>query len=509
MLRRVMAFAWIAIIVGVLSLSVVGTRPAYGANGITCGDGFGTKVPVLMVHGFNSNPRMWTKNSAMASVVSEIPGVMVVNPFDYEKYHYNWVTDPNIGPKLAGTIHCLAQNSRKGGGAGKVIVVTHSMGGLVVREAATWAFDGRKIADEIGLVITLAAPNTGSSWANACTAIATALCQTGVGTALHDPILGILMTKDQCLANMALKGLARNSRELQALAPFPSSVPVRAITGNVRVTTQLLFTTATLTTNSDLVVGVDSATAEHTDTGRGDGQFVFGCYTSANMVLARPFGQIPFDVTISQGGCWHNNIYKVPYAQQAVVDGIREYLAATTKAKPKPAPTLASSPTPRASATSASFSLAANSSQLSDQAITLFNRLTIHPGRTWIGTMGEPDVYVPFADQTTCTDATAACPHVFFVDLTSPKASGSYAPDPLKRWSNDPSGCGHAGPVQGPVTTTIGGRSANLYRQGCADDKNAAPRYAWIFPGQIFVALDRVGGSGETVQGALTTAVWQ
>lgn len=496
----------LAVVASILLSSLIATVPAFGTNGITCDSGFGAKVPVLMVHGFNSNPEMWSKtDSSMSDAMAKIGGISIVDAFDYEDQHFNWVTDPNIGPKLADTIHCLAQNSRKGGGAGKVIVVAHSMGGLAVREAATWAIDGRKIADEIGLVITLATPNIGSSWGNAGTSVVTTLCQLGVAVAMRDPLLGINMTSEQCMANMALKGLAKDSKELQQLPPLPRSIPVRAIAGNVNARLQLLFTSLTVSTKSDLVVGTDSATAESTNTGHGDGRFVFGCFTDIRLQWKL---LNPIDVTINQGNCWHNGIYTAAYAQQTVVNGIQEYLATTNrpKAPPAPVPARSSSPTPHP--TQPPFELTANTANLSPDAVTLFNRLTIHLGRTWNGVMSEPDVYVAYADQTICNDVTAACPHIFFVDLTSPKASGSYAPDPLKRWSTDPSGC-EPELVQGPVTAMIGGRSAKLYRQGCVNDKYAAPRYAWLIPGQLFVAINRVGGEGAIVQGALQTATWQ
>lgn len=288
---------------------------------VTCESDFGTKVPVLMVHGFNSNPGMWTDGlQPMDAVIRGIGDVKVVKPFNYSVDHFEWVTHPNIGPKLAATIDCLAAASRKNGGAGKVIVIAHSMGGLAARAATNQTVDGRKVADETGLVITIATPHLGSLWGNAGTEVGTAMCQGAVGTLTMNPLLGLLMTKEECLANLAIKGLSKDSRELRELPHFPASVSVRAIAGDARVYVQAGLTDFAKTgTKSDLVVGVDSATAEYTKTGRGDGRFLFGCdvrrYESTNKW---------------QGGqCTHNELPKTNYIQESVRKGIEEYLAST------------------------------------------------------------------------------------------------------------------------------------------------------------------------------------
>lgn len=159
------------------------------------------------------------------------------------------------------------------------------------------------------------------------------------------------------------------------------------------------------------------------------------------------------------------------------------------------------------SSTTPAFTLTPNVVNLSGDTTDLFGRLTIHPGKTWDGVMSEPDVTVNFADMTGGCPDTASCPHISFVNLASSKAAETYGKDPLKTWSTAGGECRFQN-VEGPVVTTIGGRSAQLYRQRC-DDQYAAPRYAWVIPGVLFVALNDTGGSGEIIQGALQGAVWK
>jgi pimeloyl-ACP methyl ester carboxylesterase len=299
-------------------LLLVGVQPASAEAAVTCTSNIGTKVPVLMVHGFNSNPGMWNEGgeASMRSALEKDEGVKVVDSFDYKETHFNWVTDSAIGPKLAKTIDCLAQSSRKGGGAGKVIVVAHSMGGLATRYAASQTIDGRKVADELGLVITLGTPNAGSPLANTGGLGLRYFCAYVAGV----PNLNLESEVNKCLGNSAVIGMTEGSQALRDLPEFPANVPVRAIAGQVQIFTQFFFGSISQQLDSDLVVPVQSATAEYTNKGRGDGRFVFRC----DIRHYDSYG----DPTKYQGGqCSHNEMYKTRYIQESVTNGIRDYLA--------------------------------------------------------------------------------------------------------------------------------------------------------------------------------------
>ncbi len=137
-------------------------------------------VPVIFVHGFNGHSEDWgdpTRNTDFAGVVNQIPGVTVAHLFSYNSFV--WVDNPGSGPKLAKTIDCVARLSLQNGGKGKVIVVGLSMGGLVARDALNRrSSDGqRAIRDEVGQVITIGTPHTGTDMASGVSVLFGALLQ--------------------------------------------------------------------------------------------------------------------------------------------------------------------------------------------------------------------------------------------------------------------------------------------------------------------------------------------
>lgn len=156
------------------SNDVCGARLAGGkkpAGGVT---------PVLFVHGLNSGAQMWTggtiktqgrtvkqatpkvqgKNKMLVELVSGV-GSTAALVFDYRASSTKWVTDDEIGDRLADTISCLRDETK----GRKVVVVAHSMGGL----AAQWAAskDGGDVGGNISAVVTLGTPYKGS-WAAEC-----------------------------------------------------------------------------------------------------------------------------------------------------------------------------------------------------------------------------------------------------------------------------------------------------------------------------------------------------
>jgi len=124
------------------------------------------KVPVILVYGASGKVSDWgsiNNPGSFAGTVNAIPGVAVAHILDYNSL--TWVDNTNSGPKLAKTIDCVSQLSAHNGGKGKVIVIGYSMGGLVARDALSRRSTDsqRAIADEVGQVVTIAAPNTGTT----------------------------------------------------------------------------------------------------------------------------------------------------------------------------------------------------------------------------------------------------------------------------------------------------------------------------------------------------------
>jgi pimeloyl-ACP methyl ester carboxylesterase len=223
----------------------------------------GAWVPVIMVHGWISQD---TNNAAgtfshhidlsdipgfspdvtrsLIGQLQRIPGAAVFT-FDYHPYSARWVDDPHLGPALGKVIDCLYRASRQ-----KVIIVAHSMGGLIARYAATHpGGTGTDRAGEISSVATFGTPETGS--------VAALLAATGidVGASVSNKLAvirfvlaacgklasGDIKTGSLCdtlpaparaFASAAGIALRTGSPQLAALKPWPSSVHVTALAGN-------------------------------------------------------------------------------------------------------------------------------------------------------------------------------------------------------------------------------------------------------------------------------------
>ena len=128
------------------------------------------RTPVLFVHGINSDAGVWTTGTVSGTTdaplqyVTGMLGAQVAGyAFDWSSYSgahagstLAWVTGPPTpgpGQLLAKAISCLAA-----GTGHKVIVIAHSMGGLVTEDASK--ID--KTAEDIAAVFTLDTPFKGS-----------------------------------------------------------------------------------------------------------------------------------------------------------------------------------------------------------------------------------------------------------------------------------------------------------------------------------------------------------
>lgn len=288
----VLAFA------ALLGLSATGTRAAASpTTNPACPSGFGIKLPVLMVHGLNSDRTIWLNGSSSVSKALDAVKDIVVDTFDYKGFATEWVTNKAIGPKLAERIDCLAQNSLAGKGLGKVIVLAHSMGGLAAQYAMAQIVNGHKVADEADFLISIATPYLGSGFANLCLELEK-----------------LRLHAAQCQGS-AIKALAAGSKELSDLPPFPSSVAIKALSGNVTIDTQVLTQQVKVPMFGDLVVSTASAERYSTEKGKGDGKRRFDCE-----------GRIAIPA-LSDAPCEHNKLLTNADVQAEVVRSIQAYLA--------------------------------------------------------------------------------------------------------------------------------------------------------------------------------------
>lgn len=305
-----------SLVLSVLSGAVTTATPASADSSKTCNSSSLAsqakgKVPVILVHGLVGNAGAWgdpSDSKSMVNTIKKIPGVYLDEVFDYSSTNTKWVTDSNIGPRLANRIDCLAQASDR-----EPVVVGHSMGGAAARLASSLTVNGRKVANEFGMLITLGTPNLGSGWANVGTDFIRSLC----------PVRPVL---DHSVCDFgqisALKGLRENSEELKNLPWMPRSVPVLAIAGDVSLRVNIFNASITHDTESDLVVDKNSALQDIRTTSAGGGSKTFAC-TMDHL-------QFP--------DCWHSGLTSNGDVIQTVKDAITRYAAAT---RPKPVNTLA------------------------------------------------------------------------------------------------------------------------------------------------------------------------
>jgi pimeloyl-ACP methyl ester carboxylesterase len=196
-------------------------------------------VPVIFVHGINSDAGMWNAKSAAGQIV-QMPGVTAWT-FDYGHESLDWVTNSSIGPSLADAISCLAKASGH-----SVIIVAHSMGGLAVQYAIGEL--GSPASGHVAEVITLGTPYAGSDVLtiaedvvngglfyldNPTVAFVEALLSVCAGVATNTDI-------NPCWLASAVRApvgaaLESGSPEIRQLPAWPASLPVLDMAGNMDV----------------------------------------------------------------------------------------------------------------------------------------------------------------------------------------------------------------------------------------------------------------------------------
>lgn len=271
--RRVTA----ALVTGMIAITLLipGLALEEAAAAPTC-DEVGTRVPVVLVHGFNSGSSTWREGIlGMQSALEGADNVQVI-AFDYSRYATKWVTDPRIAGALAEEVACLGAQSAANGGAGKVVLVGHSMGGLAIRCALSRSCSGVSgAAAVVEQVITMGTPNLGSLVASLGTVSSDLLAARFPAITAFHALCGLATTVRETMDSLcagtdflfspAMRALQPGSEELGDLPRFPANIRVHAIAGRTEMYTYFLGVPAGTYDIGDLIVSVESATAESTD----------------------------------------------------------------------------------------------------------------------------------------------------------------------------------------------------------------------------------------------------
>ncbi|WP_158716416.1 triacylglycerol lipase [Blastococcus sp. Marseille-P5729] len=118
---------------------------------------------VVLVHG-------WTASASdmqqLGENLLEREPDLAIFLFDYSKSNGRWADEPGTSDCLALFIEAVSESHRAVGGSGKVVIVAHSMGGILARFALNDVTNGGvgqpASPDRVGAVITIDTPHRGS-----------------------------------------------------------------------------------------------------------------------------------------------------------------------------------------------------------------------------------------------------------------------------------------------------------------------------------------------------------
>lgn len=369
-----------------LAPEVVADRNPDGTRVRMSLDRRGKYVPVIVVHGWTGRARHGVtpigafsspinlstdpdhEFDAGRSLVGQIQrlGGTAVFTFDYHDYSARWVTDSHLGPALGRAIDCLYAATGE-----KVIVVAHSMGGLLTRYALNEpAADGSDRTQKVSTVITLGTPQTGSLMAallaggmdlgalansqlalvklilSACGSLSSTSLQTGTPCDwLPDAV--------QAFDSQAGRALRAGSSELRRLAPWPANVPLDAVAGESEFAVpggwfDLPWKTTTVPMG-DIVVDSGSATHGSTISKVGSCSYQMSAVRGATDAVGLVFGQAARSDVARQplgafvGACFHSNLMRTLQLTNEVQGAIADDVASR---QPVVATDLLSAPVP-------------------------------------------------------------------------------------------------------------------------------------------------------------------
>lgn len=409
-----------------------------------------TKTPVLLVHGLWSDQDTWLDGQPSMYSQLQRTNDIRLHRFGYKVANDDWVTDGDTAQRLAKTIVCL---SRLYGGK-DVIVAAHSMGGLLTRAALDWAAYGTFAKKVTGHVVTMGTPHTGAPLAAFGHDVLTGNCNNAFvwwGQEAYENCATVIGT-------YAPAAMAAGSRELAALPKFPAGITVKAIAGEVRRQVCAPWgCSQPQSTGGDLLVPVESATAEYTTTGKGDGKAVFACEDPIAILK------------ISYPWCEHSEMLKSTKVQGEVAESIKAYLAATSE----------------------------QSGQEAAKALRV-GGLTIPARGTW---KALSDTVI--IDSSTC-EATGEAD---FWKLCARIAVEPSSSDRQAIWDML---C--ADKLQSTVKSSVGGKTATRYTYGrCDAYESPSTVQLWYVPGAVDIEY-YLSGDGKPMAGiesALATATWK
>lgn len=282
-------------------------------------------------------------HSSMIGLVQQVPGAQPYT-FDYSQVGSHWVTDPQIGAKLANGLSCLAKQYGK-----PAVVVTHSMGGLAIREALG-KMDPTAAQEAVSDVVAIAPPNKGSD-------IAGTLNETIEG-ASDAPLIGLpVRLADRILKGCAAKmdeknegcigvpvvdafrgwggqALRPDSPELAALPQIPQGIHVTNLAGDIQIGGLSLFgkTTKPVVSLGDTLVTTESATAGADEAQVQTCRYAFvstwGAKEDFDRLKLLPKGDsVERPATIFDTPCAHEALLREVNTNEAVVKVVRERAA--------------------------------------------------------------------------------------------------------------------------------------------------------------------------------------